>query len=59
MNSLTRMLPALLRQAEDSPEAREYAVFAAWGAALLFGFAEYHFERRMKSLPILARTLTP
>jgi DNA repair protein RecO (recombination protein O) len=27
--------------------------------SLLFGFAEYHFERRMKSLPILARTLTP
>jgi DNA repair protein RecO (recombination protein O) len=27
--------------------------------ALLFGFAEYHLERRMKSLPILARTLVP
>ena len=27
--------------------------------ALLFGFAEYHLERRMKSLPILARTLIP
>lgn len=26
---------------------------------LLFGFAEYHFERRMKSLPILARSLVP
>jgi DNA repair protein RecO (recombination protein O) len=26
---------------------------------LLFGFAEYHLERRMKSLPILARSLTP
>jgi DNA repair protein RecO (recombination protein O) len=27
--------------------------------ALLFGFTEYHFERRMKSLPILARSLAP
>jgi DNA repair protein RecO (recombination protein O) len=27
--------------------------------ALLFGFTEYHLERRMKSLPILARSLTP
>ena len=25
--------------------------------ALLFGFTEYHLERRMKSLPILARSL--
>jgi DNA repair protein RecO (recombination protein O) len=27
--------------------------------AMLFGFAEYHLERRMKSLPILARSLVP
>jgi DNA repair protein RecO (recombination protein O) len=27
--------------------------------ALLFGFAEYYLERRMKSLPILARSLAP
>jgi DNA repair protein RecO (recombination protein O) len=27
--------------------------------ALLFGFAEYHLERRMKSLPMLARSLVP
>jgi DNA repair protein RecO (recombination protein O) len=27
--------------------------------ALLFGFAEYHLERRMKSLPMLARSLAP
>jgi DNA repair protein RecO (recombination protein O) len=27
--------------------------------AMLFGFAEYHLERRMKSLPILARSLAP
>ncbi len=27
--------------------------------ALLFGFAEYHLERRMKSLPMLVRSLTP
>ncbi|HZD81009.1 MAG TPA: DNA repair protein RecO [Actinomycetota bacterium] len=26
--------------------------------AMLFGFAEYHLERRMRSLPILARSLT-
>jgi hypothetical protein len=25
---------------------------------LLFGFTEYHLERRMKSLPILARSLS-
>jgi hypothetical protein len=27
--------------------------------ALLFGFAEFHLERRMKSLPMLARSLAP
>jgi DNA repair protein RecO (recombination protein O) len=27
--------------------------------SLLFGFAEYHLERRMKSLPMLAGSLTP
>jgi DNA repair protein RecO (recombination protein O) len=27
--------------------------------ALLFGFAEYHLERRMKSLPMLTRSLAP
>jgi DNA repair protein RecO (recombination protein O) len=27
--------------------------------ALLFGFTEYHLERRMKSLPMLARSLAP
>lgn len=27
--------------------------------SLLFGFAEYHLERRMKSLPMLARSLAP
>jgi DNA repair protein RecO (recombination protein O) len=27
--------------------------------ALLFGFAEYHLERRMKSLPMLVRSLAP
>jgi DNA repair protein RecO (recombination protein O) len=38
--------------ATDARVARE-------SRALLFGFAEYHLERRMKSLPILARTLAP
>ncbi len=27
--------------------------------ALLYGFAEYHIERRIRSLPILARSLAP
>jgi DNA repair protein RecO (recombination protein O) len=27
--------------------------------ALLYGFAEYHLERRMRSLPLLARSLVP
>jgi len=27
--------------------------------ALLYGFAEYHLERRMRSLPMLARSLAP
>jgi DNA repair protein RecO (recombination protein O) len=27
--------------------------------ALLYGFAEYHLERRMRSLPLLARSLAP
>ncbi len=34
MDSLLRLIPALLRQAENSPEAKEYAVFAAWNAAV-------------------------
>ncbi len=38
--------------APDPPVRRE----ARW---LLFGFAEYHLERRMKSLPILAGSLAP
>jgi len=29
------------------------------GRALLFPFAEYHLERRMRSLPLLARSLSP
>lgn len=33
MNSLARLLPALVKGAEDSPLAREFAVFAAWNSA--------------------------
>ena len=33
MHELLRLLPALLRHADDSPQAREYAAFAAWSAA--------------------------
>jgi len=33
MTDLLRLLPVLLRQAGDSDEAREQAVFAAWAAA--------------------------
>lgn len=34
MESLGRILPTVLRQAGDSPEAREYAAFAAWSGAV-------------------------
>lgn len=34
LTSLLRLLPQLLRQAGDSDEAREQAVFAAWAAAV-------------------------
>lgn len=40
------------RAAADAAVRRE-------ARALLFGFAEYHLERRMKSLPMLARSLAP
>ena len=34
LTSLLRLLPQLLRQAGDSDEAREQAVFAAWAASV-------------------------
>ena len=34
MNALGRLLPSLLRGAEDSPQARECAVFTAWNGAV-------------------------
>lgn len=34
MNSVSRLLPAVVRQAPDSPEALEVAVFAAWANAV-------------------------
>ncbi|MEW6059820.1 MAG: DNA repair protein RecO [Actinomycetota bacterium] len=46
----------------DLPKAGEVAADARArreARPLLFGFAEYHLERRMKSLPILARSLVP
>jgi DNA repair protein RecO (recombination protein O) len=45
----------LLKAGEVSPDAQ----VRREARALLFGFAEYHLERRMKSLPILARSLAP
>ena len=33
MNSLARVLSSLLRASEDSPQAREFAVIAAWNTA--------------------------
>ena len=33
MNSLGRLLPSLVRGADDSPEARECAAFTAWNGA--------------------------
>jgi hypothetical protein len=38
----------------DAPEPRTRKE----ARALLFGFAEYHLERRMKSVPMLVRTAT-
>ncbi|HEX7464902.1 MAG TPA: DNA repair protein RecO, partial [Actinomycetota bacterium] len=45
----------LVTAGEVSPEPR----VRREARPLLFGFAEYHLERRMKSLPILARSLVP
>jgi DNA repair protein RecO (recombination protein O) len=43
----------------ESGEIRADTTVRRGSRALLFGFAEYHLERRMKSLPILARSLVP
>jgi DNA repair protein RecO (recombination protein O) len=45
----------LLKAGEMSPDAQ----VRREARALLFGFAEFHLERRMKSLPILARSFAP
>ena len=34
MDSLDRLLPSIVRQAEDSPHARECAALTAWNAAV-------------------------
>jgi hypothetical protein len=34
MNSLGRLLPSLVRSADDSPDARECAAFTAWNGAV-------------------------
>jgi DNA repair protein RecO (recombination protein O) len=44
--------------AETDPVSCDARVRAE-SRALLFGFAEYHLERRMRSLPMLARGLAP
>jgi DNA repair protein RecO (recombination protein O) len=41
----------------EAGEVRADTTVRRESRALLFGFAEYHLERRMKSLPILARSL--
>jgi DNA repair protein RecO (recombination protein O) len=43
----------------ESGEISADTTFRRESRALLFGFAEYHLDRRMKSLPILARSLAP
>ncbi|HLB61977.1 MAG TPA: DNA repair protein RecO [Actinomycetota bacterium] len=48
--------------AADMPEAdasRADARVRGEARALLYGFAEFHLERRMKSLPMLVRSLAP
>jgi DNA repair protein RecO (recombination protein O) len=44
-----------LQAAGQEPVAREVRAEAR---ALLYGFSEYHLDRRLRSLPLLARTPT-
>jgi hypothetical protein len=57
MNSLVRLLPALVRQAEDSPEAREYAAFAAWNAAAGEGVRRVCAPVRLDARRLLVATV--
>ena len=41
---------------EDAGDVTEEDRVRKESRALLFGFAEYHLERRMKSVPMLVRT---
>jgi DNA repair protein RecO (recombination protein O) len=54
LEHLSRLAPADLQEAGgfDPPDPR----VRRESRALLYGFAEYHFERRMKSVPMLVRT---
>jgi DNA repair protein RecO (recombination protein O) len=56
LSLLAELAGADVREAGDlefDPIARREA------RAMLYGFVEYYFERRMRSLPMLARTATP
>jgi len=59
MQSVIRMLPALVRQTEDSPEAREYAVFAAWEAAAGDSVRRVCMPTRLYGRQLLVATVDP
>jgi DNA repair protein RecO (recombination protein O) len=44
---------------EDAGRPSPPAEVRAEGRALLYGFSEYHLDRRLRSLPLLARTPAP
>jgi hypothetical protein len=57
MHALLRLLPALLRQADDSPQAREYAAFAAWNAAAGEGVRKVCEPIRLDARRLLVATV--
>ena len=60
MNALGRLLPSLLRGADDSPDARECAAFTAWngavGAAVRRASAPVRLEGRFLIVTVVDQT---
>lgn len=60
MNSLLRMLPAMIRLSGDNEEVREQAVFAAWKAVTNYKLAQAcaPFRLYRKTLVVATKDLT-
>lgn len=57
MNSLARVLSSLIRQADDSPQAREVAVFTAWNGAVGAGIRRFSEPARLDGRRLIVCTV--